>query len=124
MSLAQMINRPCVLVKRVAGEKDELGNETTEPVEIETVCDLQQQGASSFRSESDDEVSDTRWVLYLPADVEAGVGDAVRVSGDGEFEVYGEAWKVWNPHTQTFSHIEAAVRRTVAPDEPSEGDGS
>jgi hypothetical protein len=122
MTLAQMINRPCVLVKRVAGEKDELGNETTEPVEIETVCDLQQQGG--FKSESEDEVSDTRWVLYLPADLEIGVGDAVRVEGDGEFEIYGEAWKVWNSRTKTLSHIEAAVRRTVAPDEPSEAEGS
>jgi hypothetical protein len=122
MTLAQMINRPCVLVKRVANERDELGNETTEPVEIETVCDLQQQGG--FKSESEDEVSDTRWVLYLLADLEVGVGDAVRVEGDGEFEIYGEAWKVWDPHTQAFSHTEAAVRRTVAPDEPSEGDAS
>lgn len=123
MTLAQMINRPCVLVKRVTSEKDELGNETTESVEIETVCDLQQE-ASSFRSESADEISDTRWVLYLPSDLEVGVGDAVRVEGDGEFEIYGEVWKAWNSTTQTFSHIEAAVRRTVAPDERSEAGGS
>jgi hypothetical protein len=122
MTLAQMMNRPCILVKRIAGEKDELGDEVTEPVEIETVCDLQQQGG--FHSESDDEVSDTRWVLYLPADLEVGVGDAVRVEGDGEFEIYGEAWRVRNSRTRAYSHIEAAVRRTIAPDESAEEAGS
>jgi hypothetical protein len=118
-----MINRPCVIRREVStGERDELGNETTKAVELETVCDLQQQGG--FRSESTDEVSDTRWVLYLPPEAEIGLGDTVEVEGEGEFEVYGEPWRARNPVTQQISHIEVALRRTAAAEESPAGGGS
>lgn len=116
MSLARIINRPCTIVRRVASEeKDELGNETTEPVKVETVCELQQQ--PGFRREDEGEVSDTRWTLFLLPGEEIGVGDAVQVSGAGEYEVFGEPWSARNPRTGQESHIEVAVRRTAGRDE-------
>ncbi len=125
MSLAQMVNRPCVIRRMIStGERDDLGNETTKAVEVETVCDLQQPQGASFRSESDNEVSDTRWTLYLPPDVTIGLGDTVEVEEEGEFEVYGEPWRARNPATQQISHIEVALRRTAAPGESPAGGGS
>jgi hypothetical protein len=122
MSIAQMIRTPCVIVRRVdSGEEDELGNSIREPTRTETFCELQQQGASSFRHESDDQVSDTRWVLYLLPEEEVGVADTIEVEDDGEFEVYGEPWVARNARTQRASHIEVAVRRTVAPGETPGG---
>jgi hypothetical protein len=122
MSLASMIRTPCIIRREVAtGEKDELGNETTKAIETKAVCDLQKQGG--FTSESPDQVSDTRWVLYLLPDVTIGLGDAVEVDGEGEFEVYGEPWRARSSITQQVSHIEVALRRTSAPGEsPPEGE--
>lgn len=120
MSLSRMINRPCSIIRRTAsGAQDELGNETETTSEVATVCELQQQ--SGFRSESADEVSDLRWILFLLPGEEIGLGDSVRIDGEGEFEVYGEPWRVWNPSARTYSHIEAAVRRTVTATEESVG---
>ncbi len=122
MPLAQLINRPCTIHRRLEGEaKDELGNAVIETVETETVCELQQQSGGSFRSEGEGELSETRWVIYLMPDQEVGLGDSIDVEGDGVFEIFGEPWKVRNPRTGQYSHIAAPVRRTAGPGESPGG---
>jgi hypothetical protein len=121
MSIARMINRPCTIIQRVdSGQKDRRGNKKTGTVEVETVCELQQQ--AGFRQEDEGAISDTRWTLFLLSDQEIGFNDEVEVDAAGRFEVHGEPWKVYNPRTRTYSHIEVAVRRTVGVEE--EGGGS
>jgi hypothetical protein len=114
VTLAQLINRPCTIVHRLPGEdRDEYGNRIPKENSVDTVCELQQQPGASFRSESEDQVSDTRWVLFLPAGTDVAAADTVTIDGDG-YELLGDPWPVRNPRTGVPSHIEAPVKRTDA----------
>lgn len=57
------------------------------------------------------ELSDTRWVLFLPAGTDVATGDAVIADGQ-LYELVGDPWQARNPRTQQPSHIECSVRRT------------
>jgi len=120
VAIAQLINRPCTIRRRVeGGVKDDLGNSNPGVVEVETVCELQQE--TGFRKEGEGELSDTRWVVYLLPDAEIGSGDSIEVEGDGTFQVLGEPWKARNPRTGQYSYIRAAARRTIGPGESPGG---
>lgn len=109
--LSTLINRPCTIIRRHEGTtRDAHGNLIPDEEEVETVCELQQRQ----RSEGDDagELSDTRWMLFLPAGTEIDTGDGVVVDGQ-TFEMVGDPWNARNPRTQQESHIEATVRRTA-----------
>lgn len=122
MSLARLINRPCTIRRMTEGEvRDKHGNVESVVAETETVCELQQQPA--FRSESEEQVSENRWFVYLLPGEIVGSGDSIDIEGAGQFEVFGEPWEARNPRTRRASHIEVAVRRTAGPLE-SPGGGS
>lgn len=115
MSLTQLINRPCMILRRSAsGEINDYGDEIPSVETIAGVCELQQQK----RAEQGDmgEVSDSTWILILPGDTEIETGDAVVVDGE-TYELVGEPWAARNPRIQTVSHIEATVRRTAGSEE-------
>lgn len=117
MSLAQLINRDCILVQRTEdGTTDELGNEIPAETHVQTVCELQQQR----RTEEEDqgEVSEADWLLVLPAGTDIDTGDSVIVDGN-EYELIGAPWPARNPRTRAESHIEATVRRTAGPEDAS-----
>lgn len=116
MSIANLINRPCTITHRSEGEeKDGYGNVIPKEETIETVCELQQ--AQGFRSESEDQVSDNRWILFLPAGTTVGAADTVTIDGEA-YEFLAAPWPARNPRTGVVSHIEATVCRTA-----SMGDG-
>lgn len=122
MSIARLINRPCTIRREVEGKaEDSLGDAVTEPVEVETKCELQQVGG--FRGEAEGEVSETRWLIFLLPAEEVGTGDSIDVEGAGVFQVFGEPWRARNPRTGQYSHIQVTVRQTAAPGE-SPGGGS
>jgi hypothetical protein len=109
--LAELINRPCTITRRLASaDRDAYGDEIPGTDEVETVCELQK----SQGDEDAAEVADTRWDLYLPAGTEIASGDIVTVDGVA-YEVDGDPWPARNPRLRTTSHIEATVRRTAGP---------
>lgn len=117
MSLTDLLNRPLILVRQEPGsEVDDFGNRISEEVTLEVVGEIQQQR----RSEDDDEgeLSDTRWMLFLPAGTDLDTGDAVICDGE-VYEVIGDPWQARNPRTQLASHVEASLRRTSAEHEAS-----
>lgn len=115
MSIARMINRECVILRRTASsDQDEYGDEIPETIEIETVCEIQKQ--KRIAEETPAEISDTRWSVFFLAGEEVGSGDRLRtVDDDLTYEIEGDPWRVRNPRTQQVSHIEATARRTSGP---------
>lgn len=111
MSLSKLLNRTCTLILRdLSGTVDDYGNPVPSERTITTVCELQQRQ----RTEPGDqgEVSDTTWLLVLPAGTTIDTGDAVEVAGE-RYELVGAPWPARNPRTGLESHVEATVRRTA-----------
>lgn len=77
---------------------------------VETHCELQQRGRSEPGSAGELSIGD--WVAFFPAGTELTTGDTVTVDGQ-DYEVAGDPWHARNPRTQTASHVEASLKRTV-----------
>ena len=121
MPLSNLINRPCVIVRRSAsGDIDELGNETSDEARIETVCEVQQAVGRSGEPPAQGEAADTSWAAFFPPGTQLDTGDAIEVEGIGTLEVVGAPWPARNPRTQVESHVEATVRRTPGADDEDE----
>lgn len=121
MTIANLINRPCQIVRRgPSGTEDDYGNEIPGETVVSTVCEFQnQRGRSDAENPSRNELAESRWDVFLPAGTDVTSGDALVVDGI-EYEVDGEAWAVRNPVTQALSHVEVTVKR-VAGAEDGEG---
>jgi hypothetical protein len=93
---------------------DEFGNEIPSETTVRSRCYLEQ----TLRSEraAAGELSDTTWLLALPAGTMLRTGDAVTVDG-ARYEVVGDPWPVWDPWAQRQSHVEATLRQTRAPED-------
>lgn len=118
MSLSQLLNRPITITRRSpSGEKDEYGNDVPDETLVETVGELQQrQTQGNDEPAGQGELSDTQWLLILPAGTAIRTGDSVTVDGE-VYELVGDPWHVRNPRTRTESHVECAVRRTASTDD-------
>lgn len=98
------------IVRRTAGATiDEFGNLINTEVVEAVVGELQQQRRTEPLAEG--ELSDTIWMLFLPAGTQLSTGDAIVCDGH-IYELVGDPWEARNPRTQTASHVEATVRRT------------
>ncbi len=114
MSLAERINRPCVIITRSnTGTVDDYGNEIPTEGTVETVCEAQPR--SSVEPENMGQLSDEDWTLFfLPADKSyINTASAVWVPDLAEFEVVGAPLPWRNPRTQVESHVHVNVRRTA-----------
>lgn len=124
MPISDLLTQPCLLLQRDPdGGEDRYGNETQEETPVETVCALQQRqrtegGASGAMSSAHGDLSDTSWLLVLPADTQIDNGDAVEVSGQ-RFELVGAPWPAFDPVAQAVSHLECTVRRTAGSEDRS-----
>lgn len=113
--LATLLNTPITIISRAAGAADELGDETLEPTETETVGELQKnEGRGGTEPALAEQLSDTDWTLFLPAGTAIDQNDQVRAEDGRVFEVVGEAWHARNPRTRQESHVEVALRRVAA----------
>lgn len=109
MPISDFLTQTCLLLRRdPAGSQDVYGNELEGEATATGDCSLQQQQ----RAEGGDGLSDTRWLLVLPAGTVIDTGDAVKVDGR-RYELVGEPWPVTDPRTQTVSHVECTVRRAA-----------
>lgn len=114
MSLAQLINRDCVIITRSeTGGEDEYGNEIPVEGAIETVCEAQPR--SAVEPDNAGELSDEDWTaFFLPADAAyLNTASAVWIPGEGEFEVLGRPPNWRNPRTQTHKYLQANLKRTA-----------
>lgn len=112
MTLTSLLNRSLTLVRRstVSGDTDAFGNVIPTETLVDVVGELQQQRLDEPAEAG--ELSDTRWVLFLPAGTDIDTGDAVIADGQ-IYEVIGDPWQARNPRTQLPSHVECQLRRTA-----------
>lgn len=121
MSLTSLINRPCVLVRRVStDEVDEYGRALTREIRIEAVCELQRISRKTVDEEAGayGELSDTLWKLFLLPGFDLRTSDVIEVDGV-RYELVSDPWDARNPRSGAMSHIEAVVRRTAASEDGS-----
>lgn len=112
MTLTALLNRPLTLVTRTSdGTEDDYGNDRPGETQTDVVGELQQ--IRRTEPVEDGELSDTSWMLFLPAGTVINTGDAVICDGQ-VYEVVGDPWQARNPRTQVESHIECTLRRTGA----------
>lgn len=108
--LTDLLSRSMTIVARSdTGDTDEYGNPVPTEAATTVLGELQQ----VRRDEPGDqgELSDTHWLLILPAGTSIDTGDAVICDGE-IYEVVGDPWPARNPRTGAQSHIEATLRRT------------
>lgn len=117
MSIATLINRPCVVIERLpSGDTDDYGNSVPDEEEVETVVELQQ--VQRDEPGGAGELSDTRWLGFFPAGTDLTTADAVVVDGE-RYELEGDPWPVRNPRTGTESHVEASLCRVAGAEDAS-----
>ncbi len=113
-----LINTPCTLIhRRTSGPRDAHGRPTVAETATETVCEIQQRQTSE-RGDAG-ELGDAICDVFLLASVAVTTGDAIYVTGCGEFELIGRPEVVTDSLTGTAHHIEATARQTAGA-----GDGS
>lgn len=86
---------------------DVYGSDISKMEEIEVMGELQQRS----RDEEEGTISQTNWLLFLPADTPIDTNDVVMVDGDS-YEVIGDPWHAFNPRTGEHAHVEVSLRRT------------
>jgi hypothetical protein len=115
VSLSMLLNRPCTITRRSASSTqiDASGDAVISTSTVTTVCELQQSPRHADAEPANEgELSDTQWLLVLPAGTVIDTGDKVTVDGQA-FEMYGAPWPARNPRTGVASHVECTVRRTA-----------
>lgn len=118
MSLEDLINRPCTLIRETAsGERNAAGNETTETVEVETVCEYQPRSTS----ENPQSVTRSTDVVYFLPGEEVSSGNEIVIPGEGRFRVEGKPARRRNPRTREPAQVEVQVERIAGPDDEEEG---
>lgn len=117
MPLSTLLNRPCTLLLReTTGTINDDGIEEHDAERYDTVCELQQQQRREPTDQG--ELSDTTWLLILPAGTMIDTGDAVEIDGE-LYELVGAPWRVRNPRTTSESHVECTLRRTAGAEDRS-----
>ena len=120
MNPAALMSRTCTITRRVNGDDvDDYGNPVPAESTITALCELQEASADEDTVDADRQVGD--WNLFV-APTASSAGQTVVTSFDGSdtvtvdgvtYEVVGPPWPARNPLTQTLTHIQARVRRTV-----------
>lgn len=94
---------------RADGDDDFSDPTPTEGTEVTVLGALQQRSRDEPNGQGD--LSDTDWLLILPAGTAIDRTDAVRVDGRG-YEVIGEPWSVTDHRTGATHHLEVSLNRT------------
>jgi hypothetical protein len=107
-ALANRLKRPVTIQHQTeSGNSDAYGNDIPTKVDVNVLGELQQRS----RDEAEGTVSQTNWILFLPANTPIDTNDVVLVGGES-FEVIGDPWQAFNPRTGEFEHVEVSLRRT------------
>jgi hypothetical protein len=107
VSVEALMKLPVTLLTREpTGPVDPYGNPAFVVTEFETVCELQQQGATE---EEGGALQVTTWRVFLPADAPARGWDAVRLEDGTILELDGDP-ALWRSPKTGLSHVEAYLR--------------
>jgi hypothetical protein len=115
------MNRPCTLLLRSQTEEDDdftAGDEDEAP-ERETFCYFEQRSRDEVSGQG--ELSATEWLFVFPRGTTLATRDAIRVEGEGVFELTGDPWGVWDDARGRVDHVEATAVRVG---EAQEDEGS
>ena len=108
--LANLLNTPCTLIHRSnSGTTTRYGAKVKAEMTTTTLCAFQQRQ----RSDEDEELASSQWMLMLDADEDVTNIDGVVVAGQ-RYEFFGQPWPVTNEQTGVTHHIEATVTRGAA----------
>jgi hypothetical protein len=111
--ISRLINRPCQLVRLgPSGTEDDSGNEIDGETVVTTVCEIQMFTGQATEPSGHNEMSRTKWSLFLPVGTDIDSGDSVIVDGK-KYELDGDAWAVRDPLTGRMSHVEASLILTA-----------
>jgi len=103
VTIAKLMNQACTVALPTAGTLDAYGDQKLVfGVPVATVGYLAQETSSEFTLNRDTVVS--RWCAYLPAGT-AITHSAIVTFQAQVFQVDGEPEFVYNPRTQTSSHV-------------------
>lgn len=109
MLIDHLLTRACTVTRRTdSGEINDYGDAVATETAVETKCEFQQ----LRRTEYEGNLSETAWLVVLPAGTEIGAGDMVTVDATN-YEVVGDPWEVRHPSTGALTHIEATALRTA-----------
>lgn len=113
MLIDEMLNIPCTIIRRTpAAETGRYGRQIVEESQHGTVCYVEQRRRDE--PEGQGELSSEDWFgAFLPTE-KIFAGDAVVVTGFGEFEVVGDPGPFWDVDEQRVSHLEASLKQTDA----------
>jgi hypothetical protein len=116
VSLASLMSRPCVIIRRdETGGTDRYGNPDRTETLVETTCELQQ--LTRDEPDASGEVSKTLWRAFFPVDTVLLTDDAVEVDGD-EYELDGDPWTA-DTGNAAVHHVEATLVRTAGAEDSS-----
>lgn len=109
------MNRSCLIRRKTPGSTtDAYGNPVDTFTETTTTCEIQP--ASSIRRDDERsqhlDLTDSDWLLILPAGTEIDPPDQVKVEGL-TYEVSTAPWQARNPWTREPTHVEVGLRRTA-----------
>lgn len=90
-----------------SGNLDAYGSDISSVEEITVMGELQQHS----RDEAEGTISQTNWMLFLPAKTPIDTNDVVFIEGQ-TYEVIGDPWQAKNPRTGEIAHVEVSLRRT------------
>lgn len=114
MTVSALLTRTCTIKRRTAaGTIDAAGDAVVTTVDTSAVCELQQlPRRADGEPVTQAEMSDSQWLLVLPAGTAIDTGDGVVVDGKA-YEMFGEPWHVRHPRTGVESHVECTLHRTA-----------
>lgn len=115
MSIATLLNRPCVITRRssAGGEIDDYGGEKPGEQTVQTVCQIQQ--IRRAEPGADGEMSITDWVGFFPTGTALRTADMV-TTDDGDYEVVGDPWQAMEGSPSVW-HVEATLRKVSGSDD-------
>lgn len=107
----RLMRLPCTITRVARGvTADRYGDPDDEEQTTPTLCWLEQTRRTEDTTSQD--LQDTTWNLYLPADTDISGSDRIEVAGDS-YELFGPPWSAIHPRTGAATHIEATLKRTV-----------
>jgi hypothetical protein len=116
VTLSNLINRPCVLIRRsTSGTADRYGDDQPGEQLIPSVWQVQQRQRTET---AEGQVSETEWLAFFLTGTVLDTNDAIVDDDLGTFELVGDPWDA-REGSPSMWHVEATVKRVGGPGDVS-----